>query len=118
MFNEPKELLFPIKRYLKSIECILEYVEDHDFEAFCNNYMVIDAVIRNFEIIGEASKGLPNAIKSQYPEIPWEKIYHLRNVVSHEYFGIDNEMIWQIIKEHLPENRNALIMIIEREGND
>jgi len=83
---------------------IIEYIGDRDFEEFKNNTMVVDAVVRNFEIIGEASNNLPDEIKDKYSEIPCRKMYGLRNLVSHEYFGIDYEMIWEIAKKNLPDN--------------
>ncbi len=51
-----------------------------------------------FEIIGEASKNIPIEVQEKYPEIPWRKMYGLRNLIAHEYFGIDYEMIWEIAK--------------------
>jgi len=77
--------------------------------------MVVDAVVRNFEIIGEASNNLPDEIKNKYPEIPWRKMYGLRNLVSHEYLGIDYEMIWEIAKKNLPENIEDFRKIIDKE---
>lgn len=68
---------------------IVEYIGDRDFEEFKENNMVVDAVVRNFEIIGEATNNLPDEVKERHPEMPWRKMYGLRNVVSHEYFGID-----------------------------
>ncbi|MCY7421650.1 MAG: DUF86 domain-containing protein [Chitinophagaceae bacterium] len=52
--------------------------------------------MRNLEIIGEASKNLPQSLKDKYPQVPWEEMYRLRNRISHEYFGIDYEIIWDI----------------------
>lgn len=78
-------------------------------------YIVVDAVVRNFEIIGEASKKIPTDIQERYPEIPWRKMYGLRNLIAHEYFGIDYEMIWEIAKANLPQNRDDLQKIIEKE---
>jgi uncharacterized protein with HEPN domain len=60
--------------------------------------------VRNFEIIGEASKNLPETFKAIYPQVPWKEMYLLRNRISHEYFGIDYEIIWYILTEHLPGN--------------
>jgi uncharacterized protein with HEPN domain len=94
---------------------IIEYIGDRDFEEFKNNTMVVDAVVRNFEIIGEASNNLPDEIKDKYPEVPWRKMYGLRNLVSHEYFGIDYEMIWEIAKTNLPDNIKDFREIIEKE---
>ncbi|TAL61642.1 MAG: DUF86 domain-containing protein [Bacteroidetes bacterium] len=83
---------------------IAEYIEGHNFEKFKEDYKTVDAVVRNLEIIGEASKNVSDTIKKQYPEIPWQEMYYLRNRVMHEYFGIDYEIIWDVSKNYLPEN--------------
>lgn len=100
---------------LQSMERIEEYLGDLDFRKFKMNYLVVDAIIRNFEIIGEASKNIPSGIQEKYPEIPWRKMYGLRNLITHEYFGIDYEMIWEIAKHNLPQNRTDLSEMIEKE---
>ena len=100
---------------LTSMLRIEEYIGDMEFRKFKMNYMIVDAIIRNFEIIGEASKNVPAEIKNKYPEIPWKKMYGLRNLIAHEYFGIDYEMIWEISKNNLPQNSIDLREIIEKE---
>jgi len=98
-----------------SMQRIEEYIGELNFKEFQINRLVVDAVIRNFEIIGEASKNVPTEIQDKYPEIPWRKMYGLRNLIAHEYFGIDYEMIWEIAKNNLHQNRNDLKRIIEKE---
>ena len=104
------------KVYLEDIHLsmarIIEYIEGKGFKEFKQSYMVVDAVVRNFEIIGEAAKNIPDQIKEKYPEIPWKKMYGLRNLISHEYFGVDYEMIWQIITEDLPQNMKDMSKIL------
>ena len=102
---------------LLSMIRIKEYINDYDLKSFKLNYMIVDAVIRNFEIIGEASKNIPTEIKAKYPDIPWNKMYGLRNLISHEYFGVDYEMLWEIAKKNLPGNQKVLekIIIMERQ---
>ena len=102
---------------LTSMSRIIEYVGDKDFKEFKQSYMMVDAVIRNFEIIGEASKNIPEAIKEKYSSVPWKKMYGLRNLISHEYFGIDYEMIWEIVKSNLPENTKDIQSILDKEAN-
>jgi uncharacterized protein with HEPN domain len=75
----------------------------------------IDAVIRNLEVIGEASKKVSVQLKEDNPHFPWEQMYYLRNKMIHDYFGIDLEIIWDIVHNHLPENRNQLVEIIKKE---
>ncbi|MBC8487202.1 MAG: DUF86 domain-containing protein [Bacteroidetes bacterium] len=100
---------------LTSMLRIEEYIGKMGFGEFKMNYLIVDAIIRNFEIIGEASKNVPLEIKNKYPEIPWKKMYGLRNLIAHEYFGIDYEMIWEISKNNLPQNSIDLRKIIEME---
>lgn len=66
---------------------------------------------------GEASKNIPDEIKSKYQDVPWAEMYLLRNKVSHEYFGIDYEIIWDVAYNHLPENKAQIENIIETEIN-
>ena len=98
-----------------SMKRILDYAEGMDILKFKQSYITVDAVVRNFEIIGEASKNLPDQIKEKYPEIPWRKMYGLRNLISHEYFGVDYEMIWEIITSDLPQNLLDLEEILKKE---
>lgn len=105
--------------YLEDIQLsmtrISEYIDDLSFISFKQDYKTVDAVIRNFEIIGEASKNLPDYIKIKYPMIPWEEMYYLRNKVSHEYFGIDYEIIWDVATNYLPDNKIEIDRIVEKE---
>jgi len=94
---------------------IAEYIDNYDFDKFKKDYKTVDAVIRNFEIIGEASKNLPEEIKLKYADTPWQEMYYLRNRVSHEYFGIDYEIIWDLSVNYLPENKLQIDKIIETE---
>ncbi len=110
-----REFILYLEDMLQSMNRIEEYMGDLDFNKFKQNYMVVDAIIRNFEIIGEASKNIPADVQKKYPEIPWKKMYGLRNLISHEYFGIDYEMIWEIAKNNLPQNRVDLIEVIREE---
>ena len=87
-----------------SIQKILKYTAEYDFEKFMNDDKTVDAVIRNLEIIGEASNKVPQKIKNQFNEIPWDEMYRMRNKAIHEYFGIDYEIVWDIIENYLPEN--------------
>ncbi len=100
---------------LTSMKRIEEYISGMDFIGFKRDYKTVDAVIRNFEIIGEASKKLPQEIKSKYPQIPWQEMYYLRNKVSHEYHGIDYKIIWDVASIYLPENKNQMVEIIRKE---
>ena len=94
---------------------IAEYIKGYTFPEFKIDYKTVDAVIRNFEVIGEASKNLPAEIKMKYPEVPWDEMYLLRNKVSHEYFGVDYEIIWDVATNYLPENKIQIDSILDNE---
>ena len=111
-----REFILYLEDMLHSMDRIEEYLGELDFRKFKQTYIVVDAIIRNFEIIGEASKNIPTDIQKKYPEIPWRKMYGLRNLIAHEYFGIDYEMIWEIARKNLPQNRIDLIEIIRKEN--
>ena len=102
-----------ISDIILSMERVQEYITDLDFQKFKWDYKTVDAVIRNFEIIGEATKNLPSELKEKYPIIPWEEMYRLRNRISHEYFGVDYEIIWDIATNHLPTNYKDVIRVLE-----
>lgn len=104
-----------LKDMLLSMDRIEEYLSNLDFRKFKMNYLDVDAIIRNFEIIGEASKKLDDKIKEKYPDVPWKEMYYLRNRVSHEYFGVDYEIIWDVATNYLPDNKNQIDQIIEKE---
>ncbi len=81
---------------LDSAHKILDYTKDLSFENFITDSKTLDAVIRNFEIIGEAANRLPEEFKDKYPSIDWHRIRGFRNRIVHDYFGIDYAIVWQI----------------------
>ena len=101
-----------------SMQRVQEYTLGLDFQKFKWDYKTVDAVIRNFEVIGEASKNLPKEIKEKYPNIPWEEMYRLRNRISHEYFGIDYEILWDIATKHLSQNYSDILLVLSQERKD
>ena len=95
----PKLLLEDL---IESAEKILQYTKGISFEEFSKDNKTVDAVIRNFEIIGEASNLLPDEIKDKYSEIDWHRIRGFRNRIVHDYFGVDLQIIWKIIFDQIP----------------
>ncbi len=86
---------------LESAQKIKRYTKDLDFDAFISDDKTIDAVVRNFEIIGEAANRFDSDIREKFPEIEWNRIRGFRNRIVHEYFGIDYEIVWSIIESYL-----------------
>jgi uncharacterized protein with HEPN domain len=68
----------------------------------------VDAVVRNLEVIGEAARQIPSEVRERYPEVPWRRVIGLRNVVVHEYFAVDVEIVWTVVRQSLPELKEAL----------
>lgn len=81
---------------------ILTYTEGLSYEQFLADDKTIDAVIRNFEIVGEAANRLPEEIRDQYPNIDWHRIRGFRNRIVHDYMGIDYKIVWLIKENFLP----------------
>lgn len=104
---------FRIEDILESLDKIDRYLADLDYKEFLADEKTIDAVERNFEIIGEAVANLPEEVLARYPEIPWSRMRGLRNILAHEYFGVDLSIIWQTAQEDLPPLRPQLQRILK-----
>lgn len=113
--KSPRRIDLYLQDMVTSMERILQYTEGLDFKSFQENFLISDAVARNFEIIGEASKRIPKSIQAKYTNVPWSKMYQLRNIVSHAYFSIDHDTIWVIMKDHLPQNLKDLKEVLRQE---
>ena len=93
---------------LVSISRIQKYTENISFDDFIKSQMVIDAVVRNIEILGEASKNFPEDVQERYVDIPWKKLNGIRNRIVHAYFGIDATIIWYIIVNELSSLKDSI----------
>ena len=93
---------------LESIRKIEKYTEGLTIEDFLRDDKSIDAVIRNFEIIGEAVKHIPGDIREKYPDIPWKLMAGMRDKLIHQYFGIRRDVVWDTIKKRLPDVRSLM----------
>jgi len=96
-----RDNLLLVQDMLESAERIVKYTDSYTFEDFVNDDKTIDAVIRNFEIIGEAASRVHPDFQIQNPEIPWQKLKGYRNRLIHEYFGVDFQIVWDIIIDDL-----------------
>jgi uncharacterized protein with HEPN domain len=106
-----------IEDILESIELIERYIDNMQFDNFKNDRKTQDAVIRNFEIIGEASRLIPEDLRNKYKDIDWQGIIGLRNRIVHEYFGINKKIIWHIITKELPSLKEKMSQIFESSEN-
>ena len=102
---------------LNAIDKILDYTADMEFEDYVNDSKTKDAVERNFEIIGEAAARVPENYKILHPEIEWRILKDFRNVIIHEYFGVDNLIVYSTIRVRLPELYRAVLLISKTSSN-
>jgi len=102
-----------ISDMVESILNIRKYVEGITCDQFAEDRKTQDAVIRNFEILGEAVKHIPTEFKKKYSEIPWKTIAGLRDKVIHEYFGVELSIVWKTIEQRLPELLVSLQKILK-----
>ena len=87
---------------------VLSYTAGSSQSEFVANEMAYDATIRNLEVIGEAAKHVPDEVRSQIEDVEWRQITGFRDILAHAYFGLDNDIIWDVIQRHVPRLRRAL----------
>jgi len=95
-----------IEHILTAIKRINIYIEDISEISFLQNELIQDAVIRNIEIIGEASRNIDRYyphFAAEHPDVPWKDLYWMRNRVSHGYFSVDLELVWKTLEKDIPE---------------
>lgn len=97
-------------------EKVMRYTEGVDLAHFVDDDKTYDAVVRNLEIIGEAAKHIPAEIQMRYPAVAWRSIAGLRDIVAHEYFGIDEDILWDIVVNQVPQLLGQVKRILEEEG--
>lgn len=98
----PRDWRLRIQDMLEAIERIQDYTAGMNAVDFCADRKTIDAVIRNLEVIGEAARHVPDEIVAQYPELPWEEMRGMRNILIHEYFGVSVPILWHTVTANLP----------------
>jgi uncharacterized protein with HEPN domain len=95
-----------------AVEKIENYVNGFTFEDFSEDSKTVDAIVRNFEVIGEATKRVPSETKEKYPQIPWKMMAGTRDKLIHEYFGVNLQVLWKAVKEDLPPLKHSLKQIL------
>lgn len=109
-----REYKLYIDDILEAIKRIEKYTKGLSLQGLKKKDLVVDGVARNLEIIGEAAKNIPHLVKEKYPDIEWKKIAGLRDILAHEYFGVDLEVLWDIIKKKLPDLKKKVSLIAKR----
>lgn len=107
-----RNILLLIEGIIEAIDKILLYTQGMGFDEYMNDSRTIDAVVRNFSVIGEAANKIPGEFRTLHPEIEWQRIRGFRNRIVHEYFDIDYELLWQIKNENLFELKEKLTELL------
>ena len=108
-----REWNFRIQDILNAIDKIDRYLEGMTLTEFKKDELVIDGVVRNLEIIGEASKNLPLSMRRIHSNIPWKEMNGMRDVLIHRYFGVDIKIVWHTAKKSLPSIREHLEQLLQ-----
>ncbi len=114
--SERTDLQF-LQDILESANAAMEFVAGYDFARFSGDRRTKSATIRELEIIGEAANRISAAKKEMYPDVPWRLMKDFRNVLSHEYFGINDEIVWDILQRKIPELASQIKEIIRIESS-
>jgi uncharacterized protein with HEPN domain len=107
-----------LKHIEESIDFVIEYSKGMSFSQFKKDIKIQDAILRRIEIIGEAVKKLPVEITLKYPDVRWSQIAGMRDKLIHQYFGVDLEIVWNVVREEIPELKTRIKKILEEEKNE
>jgi uncharacterized protein with HEPN domain len=102
-----------LQHIVDAITEIESYIQGVSFDVFSSNSMMFNATLRQLEIVGEASNRLSENLRQANPHIPWVRIIGLRNLVIHEYFGIDDMTIWAVVTHNLPSLKMEIILVLQ-----
>ena len=112
MSDSGREWRFYVEDMVTFSSKCLAYTEGMDQKSFVSSGLTYDATLRNLELIGEAATRLPEEVRTAHPEIPWRMMISTRNRLIHAYLGIDNDTVWSIIQDDLPELIEGLRRIL------
>ena len=97
-----------VSHIIECIQKIEEYLQDKSKQDFLNSTQLQDAVIRRIEIIGEAATNIPEEIQDNHPAIQWKEAKGMRNILIHEYFGVDLDLTWEVVQKDLPKLKKQM----------
>lgn len=110
----PRDYKVYLDDILEAAARIRDYTLGLNLEGLKNDSKTLDAVVRNLEVIGEAAKKIPEDVRRRYPDTEWKKISGIRDILIHEYFGIDINIIWDIAQNKLPSLEEQVRNILEK----
>lgn len=111
-----REITDYLQDIVDSISDIKEFIEGMTFKEFTEDKRTFNAVLRSIEVMGEASRNIPEEIRAQYPQVPWRKMTGMRDKLIHEYHGVDIDTVWRTLHEDIPPLKDMIQGIINKEG--
>lgn len=112
-----RDIILFVNDILEHIENIEDYTLGFSKGDFWDDRKTQDAVVRNIEIIGEATKNIPESFRKKYPRVEWRRIEGTRDIFIHNYLGINLEIVWDIVKKELPKLKREIKFILKKENN-
>lgn len=99
----------------EALERVTRYVGERSYDAFIQDELSVDAVVRNLEMIGEAAKHVPQSLRKRHPSVLWAQISGLRDILVHQYFSLNLPIIWDVVSNEVPLLYNSVLAILEEE---
>jgi uncharacterized protein with HEPN domain len=109
-----RDWLLYVRDMVVCCDKVLSYTDGLTRQDFAERGMVFDATVRNLELLGEAARQVPDAVRAEHPEIEWRKIVGLRNLLIHSYFGVEEGMLWDLVQHRIQPLRYSLIALLQR----
>jgi len=109
----PRDWRIRVEDIVEAASAIAGYIQGLTYEEFAEDRKTVDAVVRNLEVIGEAARHVPEDVRARFPELPWSDMADTRNVLIHEYFGVDLTILWKTASTDLPAIFPALRRVVE-----
>ncbi len=106
-----------LKDIQSSIHLIHDYTSDLSYDEFKRDRKTVDAVVRNFEVIGEAANNLPDELKHEYDQVEWRGVINFCHVMIHDYFRVDTTLVWDTIRNNLPELQTQIESMLRQESS-
>ena len=115
--REKREFLDYLTDIQDASQNISQFISEMTWDEFAQDQKTIYAVVRAFEIIGEAAKKVPLSVQKRHPKVPWKQMAGMRDKLIHEYFGVNHEVLWKTAKEDIPPVYQLIAMVLEEESS-
>jgi uncharacterized protein with HEPN domain len=116
--KDGREYVDYLQDILDAIVKAEQFIEGMNFGSFCEDDKTVFAVVRALEIIGEATKKIPDKVRDNYPNLPWREMAGLRDKLAHDYFGVNLDVVWKTVTDDLPKLKSGVSSVVEAESRE